>query len=75
MTELETLRAVRAGQIDRQTAHERFTAAGWDESDVGLLLENTGYTRGEPIGADFAQQFIDRQEAQRRGQTNALTRR
>jgi hypothetical protein len=75
MNALETLRALRAGQINRETARQRFTAAGWDASDVALLLENIAYTRSEPIGGDFAEQFIRRQEAQRRRQPNPLASR
>lgn len=68
---LDLLSSYRRGESDRAAVLERFTAAGWDTSDVGLLLGNTAYERH----GDLAQQFIDRQAAQRRRQTSPLARR
>jgi hypothetical protein len=72
---LDLLSSYRRGESDRAAVLDRFTAAGWDTSDVGLLLDNTAYERSAPQGADFAQQFIDRQAAQRRRQKSPLARR
>jgi hypothetical protein len=71
MSELDILNAYRAGQISRQTLLDRFQAAGWDQTDIGLLAENVSYTR-ESEPADPAERHIRQQERARRRQSNAL---
>jgi uncharacterized protein (DUF2342 family) len=72
MTELEALRSYRTGQTDRATVLARFTAAGWDETDVKLLMDNVHFDRAPQ--RDLVQEFIDRRRAQRGQQSNPLKR-
>jgi hypothetical protein len=65
---LDLLRSYRAGRAEYGTVHARFVAAGWDQTDVDLILQNTAYT---PPG-DLADQFLDQQQRRRRKQANPL---
>src|SRR5262245_63085777 len=64
---LDLLRNYRAGQASAETVRGAFEDAGWDGSDISLLIQNVAYAPlGSTTGADLAEQFLRQQERQRR---------